>query len=167
MPPLMAALPANEIFHITPFSRVKVGACCLLLGTIVLGVALPVAVGQSVTTTLPSSTGPDAVAVNPVTNQIYVPNLNGNNVTVINGSNNSTTMLSAGKSPIGAAANPVTNKIYVVNTNSNNVTVIDGATEATSTVTVGTAPFAVALNPVTDQIYVVNESSNNVTVIDG
>ena len=38
------------------------------------------------------------LAVNPVTNKIYVPNDGSNDVTVIDGTNNSTTTVAAGKS---------------------------------------------------------------------
>ena len=70
------------------------------------------------------------MAVNPVTNKIYVANVGSNNVTVIDGATNTTTTVAAGSDPIAVAVNPVTNKIYVANRSSNNVTVIDGATNA-------------------------------------
>ena len=70
------------------------------------------------------------MAVNPVTNKIYVANYS-SNVTVIDGATNSTTTVGTGTSsyPTAVAVNPVTNKIYVLNYNSNTVTVIDGATD--------------------------------------
>jgi len=109
-----------------------------------------------------------AVALNPVTNKIYVANANSNNVTVIDGATNTTATVNAGTFPIAVAVNPVTNTIYVANFNSNNVTVIDGATNTTATVTAGTNPNAVAANPVTNEIYVANSgnvTSGNVTII--
>ena len=132
----------------------------------VLAVAVP-AGAQRVTTTVSVGSAPFAVAVNPVTNQIYVANDNSNTVTVINGATNATTTVSAGSAPSAVAANPVTNQIYVTNAASNTVTVINGATNATTTVSVGTVPQAVAVNAVTNQIYVANYGSNTVTVIDG
>ena len=81
-----------------------------------------------------------AVAVNPVTNKIYVANSSGT-VTVIDGATNTTTTVAAGTAPIAVAVNPVTNKIYVANQGSNNVTVIDGATNTTTTVAAGTTPL--------------------------
>ena len=119
------------------------------------------------TTTVAAGTHPRAVAVNPVTNKIYVANYGSNNVTVIDGATNATTTVAAGTSPYAVAVNPVTNKIYVANYGSDNVTVIDGATNATTTVAAGTNPCAVAVNPVTNKIYVANHGSDNVTVIDG
>ena len=58
---------------------------------------------------------PLAVAVNPVTNKIYVANENSNNVTVIDGATNTTTTVAVGTFPIAVAVNPVTNQIYVAN----------------------------------------------------
>jgi YVTN family beta-propeller protein len=122
---------------------------------------------QNGTITVPAGSGPNVVAVNPVTNKVYVANQGSDNVTVIDGVTNATTTVTTGSIPIAIAANPVTNKIYVANVGSNNVTVIDGATNETATVPAGTLPWAVAVNQVTNQIYVPNEFSNNVTVIDG
>ncbi len=55
------------------------------------------------------------MAVNSVTNKIYVANEFGNTVTVIDGATNNTTTVSVGQDPYAVAVNPVTNKIYVVN----------------------------------------------------
>jgi YVTN family beta-propeller protein len=112
---------------------------------------------------------PGAIALNPVTNRIYVVNydLNGT-VTVIDGATNATTTVPVGISPRGIAVNPVTNKIYVANYGPEppyrspdprpdyTVTVIDGATNATATVIVENRPLAVAVNPVTNKVYVAN-----------
>ncbi len=116
---------------------------------------------------IPVGTGPSAVEVNPVTNKIYVVNEFSNNVTVIDGTNNTTTTVTVGTNPSAVAINSVTNKIYVTNRNSNNVTVIDGANNTTTTIPVGTNPQAIAVNSMTNKIYVTNRNTNNVTVIDG
>ena len=55
------------------------------------------------------------MAVNPVTNKIYVANQNSNTVTVIDGATNTTATVAAGNTPFAVAVNPVTNKIYVTN----------------------------------------------------
>ncbi|MCY7347919.1 MAG: hypothetical protein LH614_17105, partial [Pyrinomonadaceae bacterium] len=117
------------------------------------------------TNSVSAGTNPRAVAVNPVTNKIYVANRSSNNVTVIDGTNNSTTTVAAGTNPRAVAVNPATNKIYVVNGTSANVTVIDGTNNSTNTVAAGTSPIAVAVNLITNNIYVANFSSNNVTAI--
>jgi len=75
---------------------------------------------------------PPPVVVNPITNRIYVPNLLGRNVTVIDGATNSTTTVGADAYPFAAVVNPITNRVYVANAGSNNVTVItDAPTEDT------------------------------------
>jgi YVTN family beta-propeller protein len=74
-----------------------------------------------------AGTEPEAIAVNPATDKIYVANRFGSNVTVIDGATNATSIIAAGTNPWTLAPDPSTNKTYVVNYGSNNVTVIDGA----------------------------------------
>ena len=68
------------------------------------------------------------IAVNPVTNVIYVANYGSDTVSVIDGTTNATTTIPVGKRPGHIAVNPVTNKIYVSHEFSGSVTVLDGAT---------------------------------------
>ncbi len=137
-------------------------AALLLLAALLLASS-----AQAQQTVVPAGEAPSAVAVNPVTNKIYVANFNSANVTVIDGATNTAETVDAGDGPRAVAVNPVTNKIYVANLLSANVTVIDGATNAVVTVDAGAGPIAVAVNPVTNKIYVANFDSGNVTVIDG
>jgi YVTN family beta-propeller protein len=110
----------------------------------------------------------NSIAVNYLTNQIYMAYEKGNIVTVIDGYNpNLKTTIVVGNNPTAMAINQNTNKIYVVNSSSDNVTVIDGNTFNTMTVAVGDYPGAIAINPDTNQIYVINYFSDNMTVIDG
>jgi YVTN family beta-propeller protein len=113
------------------------------------------------------SVTPQAVAVNPVTNKVYVANGGGVNVTVIDGATNTTTPVSTGGFPVAVAVNSATNKIYVANSASANATVIDGATNTSVNVSTGATPNAVAVNSVTNKIYVANSGAATVTVIDG
>src|SRR4051812_11033836 len=99
-----------------------------------LGLTYVPARAQTVTGGVAAGSLPISIAVNPMTNKIYVANENSNNVTVIDGATNATTTVGAGKAPVALAVNPVTNKIYVANQTGNSVTVIDGATNATQTV---------------------------------
>jgi YVTN family beta-propeller protein len=80
----------------------------------VLLFAAPGLHAQWVTATIPAGTGPNAVAVNPATNMIYVVN-GSDNVTVINGATNLTSTVTVGSYPIAIAVNPLTNTIYVAN----------------------------------------------------
>jgi YVTN family beta-propeller protein len=116
------------------------------------------------------------VAVNAVTNTIYVANSGSNSLTVIDGATNTTSTIIVGQSPKAVAVNPVTNKIYVAN-GDGSVTVIDGVTNATVTMSMNTidltvAPSAVAVNPVTNKIYVAADNvpgiqHGRIGIIDG
>ena len=85
------------------------------------------------------------MAVDSVTNKVYVTNEGDNNVTVIDGATNSTTNvgLEGQQGPFDVAVNLSTNQIYVTDYLSNSVTVIDGATDSTTTT------LASSLNPST------------------
>jgi DNA-binding beta-propeller fold protein YncE len=131
----------------------------------------------------PSALSPHAVAVNPVTNKIYVANANdrsnsGNGVvTIIDGATNSITNMRDPNartacdplSTVNIAVDSTRNQIYVVNCGSDNISVIDGSSDSVVSVADSNAvgPIAVAVNSATNKIYVANAGSNNVTVIDG
>ena len=122
---------------------------------------------------------PRGVAVNAITNRVYIANgdaehgatnpVNSNSVSVIDGATDAViATIGVGHRPNGIAVNPATNRIYVANTGGNDVSVIDGATNLViATVPAGSQPFDVAVNAVTNRVYVTNVSSHNVTVIDG
>ena len=61
---------------------------------------------QTATATITAGTAPYSVAVNPITNKIYVANQSSASVTMIDGATNATTTV---------AVNTVTNQIYVTN----------------------------------------------------
>ncbi len=123
--------------------------------------------------------GPSDVAVNPITNMIYVVNKRSDDVTVIDGKTKRTTRVAVGPAPSSVAVNQLTNKIYVTNvagrdangapdTNvSGSVTVIDGATNKTKEIPAGLEPIKLGVNEKTNTVYVANQGSNDVTVIDG
>ena len=161
--------------------------CSFRVAVLVAGIAGPLnfAIAQVVTATVPAGSAPLAVAVNALTNKIYVANLHGNSVTVIDGASNNTTTVRVGAYPLALAVNSTTNKIYVANTCGNDdtcgslgtVTVIDGATNNTTTIMAGSHPQDIAVNPVTNKIYALNQCGHDirclgfttatVTVIDG
>jgi len=72
-----------------------------------------------------------------VTNKIYVANLASDNVTVIDGTDNTTLTIAVGADPTAIAVNTVTNKIYVANFGGFRVTVIDGSNNSTQIVDLG------------------------------
>ena len=86
------------------FYRVFTPVLCVLLLT-------GLAAAQLVTATVPVGANPYAVAVNLVTNKVYVANLSSNSVTVIDGASDSTVTVPADQYPQAVAVNPVTNKI--------------------------------------------------------
>jgi YVTN family beta-propeller protein len=120
------------------------------------------------TSTVGAGTYPYAIEVNPTTNKIYIANVYGDDVTVIDGETNDTDTIDvSGSNPNAIGINPNTNKIYVANDLGNSVTIIDGETNDTTSVAAGNGSNAVGINPNTNKIYVSNGGSNNVTVIDG
>ena len=131
--------------------------------------------GQAIVATVAAGHAPEAVAINTVTNKIYVANYLGGTVTIIDGATNSTSTVQVGAHPLAIAVNEVTNKIYVAQRGSfpasggdpGGITVIDGASGASTKVVDPNAflPRAVAVNSVTNKIYVAN--FRNITVLDG
>lgn len=68
----------------------------------------------NLTTTVSAGTQPQAVVVNPVTNQVYVTNLMSNTVTVIDGPTNLVAAtIGVDSGPGAVAVNPLTNQVYV------------------------------------------------------
>jgi YVTN family beta-propeller protein len=132
-----------------------------------LFVLTPPADAQTVTQQVPVGVSPQAIAVNPVTNKIYVANTGSSTVTVIDGATGNPTFLGVGEGPVAVAINTATNKIYVADSGGVEVDVINGATNAITPVVVGYSPKSIAVNPVTNKIYVPNAEGNNLTVIDG
>lgn len=104
--------------------------------------------------------GPFRVAVNSVTNKIYVVNGAG---AILSGARVST----KAHPPSLVAVNATTNKICVLKRADSVVVVIDGATNDRRTVSVGSSPGAIEVDPGTNRIYVANSLEHNVTVIDG
>jgi hypothetical protein len=73
------------------------------------------------------------LAVNPVTNKIYLSNFTDNTISVIDGASNTLALsgtssapatITAGTRPGSSVVNPITNRTYVTNFNSGNLTVI-------------------------------------------
>lgn len=128
-----------------------------------LTVAFPGSINAQVfTTSLLAGYQPDALAVNPVTNEIYVANYGSNNVTVIDGAANDVWGVTVGIQPRALAVASLTNKIYVANSGDNTATVIDGATKV-YTITNKTAqtmpgPIQLVLTGLAPSVTVANAS---------
>jgi YVTN family beta-propeller protein len=70
---------------------------------------------------------PQAIGINSVTHTIYVANTQSNNVTIVDGTNNSViATVVTGKGPYAIAVDPAADKAYVSNMGKNGLTVIDG-----------------------------------------
>jgi YVTN family beta-propeller protein len=117
---------------------------------------------------------PYGVAVNPLSNKIYVTDIVTNTVTVIDGETNEiSAKIPVGKKPTGLAIDipdkkGENNRLYVANYDSDSVSVIDTVTnEVTNNITsVGDSPVGMAVNSISNKLYVSNIASNTVAVID-
>jgi YVTN family beta-propeller protein len=106
------------------------------------------------------------LAVDPVTDKIYVNIANNDLMTVIDGATLATTNVTVGGYTSAIAVNPVTNKIYSSNSqDQNNLTIVDGLSLSTTGVTVDRYPDNIAVDSIRNKIYVSTEYS--VAVIDG
>jgi DNA-binding beta-propeller fold protein YncE len=129
---------------------------------------------------------PSGIALDPVTDTIYVGNGTTNTLSLIDGKTcnagdasgcgQHVTAATAGIDPIGVAVDKATNSVYVANF-SGTVAVVDGRRcqasntsgchAAPATVRVGANPQFLAVDEKTDTIYVANSGDNTVSVIDG
>ena len=149
-------------------------AVCRTLFLFVCGcaiISLP-ALAQRVIATIPVGPSPGPLAVNRVTNKIFVATADyyTYTMTVIDGATNSATSVIVGLTAYAVAVDSTRNKIYVVGTNpggTGSATIIDGATLSTTTLPVGPGAGHVAVDTATNKIYVVNSGDATVTVIDG
>lgn len=112
------------------------------------------------------------LALNALTNKVYVVNESTDSVTVMDASTNTTKTIAVGPRPYYIAVNPVTNRIYVNNSGNASLTVIDGNTDTNITPTPiainSTGPIQV--NPLTNTIYVVRltgPATDEVALING
>lgn len=122
---------------------------------------------QSIGPTIPAGTDPRAVAVNPVTNKVYVANEFSNDVTVLDGATQATTRVAVGRRPQYIGVNTATNKIYVSNGQDSSLSVIDGNTLAVTTLGInGAGPILV--DESINRIYIVRlGNADEVTYLDG
>lgn len=131
----------------------------------------------SKTISLSNDSQPQAVAVDPDTNMVYVAAaLGGANdggashgiLAVIDGATGvGTAAVNVGRDANAVAVDPATNTVYVANGLDKSLSVISGSTDqVTATITLGGDPVGVAVNPVTDMVYA-TWGDNDVTVING
>ena len=131
--------------------------------------------------------GPVALAVDRLTDTVYVANSGDNTVSVIDGATCNSTRpagcsqtpptVAVGSGPSGVAVDQATNTVYVTNNNTNTLSMIDGATcngadqggctQTAGTVTVGNSPYPIAVDQRTGAVYVGNDGDSTLSVING
>lgn len=128
--------------------------------------------------TIPLNTPPGIanIAVNPMTNKIYVTNPKDSNLIVIDGKTKSQKIIPILPNAKAIGINHITNQVMVACSTGYNTAgflfIIDGATEELTKMTVGKNPRDIIVNPITNQIFVVNNENNyngpsTITQLDG
>jgi len=137
--------------------------------------------------TISTGRAPLAMALNHKTHTLYVSNLGGDTVSVINaatcnagdtsGCRQAPATVTVGSGPGIMAVDQATDTVYVPDSNGNTVSVINGATcnatdtagcgQIPATVTVGSGPQAVAIDQASHTIYAGNFNDGTVSVING
>ena len=126
---------------------------------------------------------PGGVGVDQATDTVYVANLQGNTVSVVDGATCNAKVqtgcsqppatVTVGTGPFAVAVNETTDTVYVTNpgasASGDTVSVINGATcnagdhsgcsQVPATITVGVGPLGVAVNPTTNTVYVADSGT--------
>jgi DNA-binding beta-propeller fold protein YncE len=147
----------------------------------------------STTPSVPAGDGPVSIAVDQITDTIYVVNSNSNTVSVIDGAacnarnisgcSHQPPAVAVGSNPVDVAVNQATDTVYVANWGNGagaTVSVINGRTcngrvasgcgRPSATVTIGTGPAGVIVDQSTNTLYAATIAPNGaeaVSVIDG
>lgn len=113
---------------------------------------------------------PVDVAVDPVTNRVYLANQRSNSVAVIDGATNTVVDAIAVSFPEAVAVNPKTNRVYVASglQLDNDLVVIDGSSDqvvATIPWDTRRRPDSLAVDPVRNRVYAA--SAEQLLVVDG
>jgi YVTN family beta-propeller protein len=112
------------------------------------------------------------IAVNPVTNKIYVSNMYDGAISIIDGGNNhevktvTVPSLSGKAAPSAIGVNTSTNQIFVANSNGG-VSILDGASDefVGDLIPIAGTLSGIAVNSITNRVYVTNSSDNTVSVL--
>ncbi|MFH1892245.1 MAG: YncE family protein [Candidatus Zixiibacteriota bacterium] len=115
------------------------------------------------------------IAINPVTNKIYIANEHATNswVIEIDGATGDTAIIPVYTDPHALAVNPATNQIFVLCRGLWElgwVTIIDGSTHQTENIPISShtsIPKAIVVNPVTNKAYVTGNGTERIEIIDG
>lgn len=131
--------------------------------------SLKIGFTQNIVEVINVDNGPNSIAINTITNNVYVANLDSNTITVINGSTNKiSNTISVNGNPWAIDINEEQNIIYVTIESNNTVSVISGTNnEIIKTIEIGNSPRGIRVNSITQQIYIANFGSTSISVIDG
>jgi YVTN family beta-propeller protein len=119
-------------------------------------------------TTIDPYYGCTYVAVNAVTNKVYVTDDIGGIGVIDAVTDSETAHIAFGPSAAGLATDPVNDRIYVAIADNRAVGVVDGTADTImAQITVGYGALGVAVNATKNEIYVANSVENTVSVING
>jgi|GEM_PF-4729961 DNA-binding beta-propeller fold protein YncE len=126
------------------------------------------ATSNTVISTVALRSGAYGIAVNPVTNRLYITLSTAGGVQVLEGVGYTEIAYSGtGAEPEAVAVNTVTNTIYIANLAGQTVTILDGSTNLGQYTLSVPSPWAIAVNEATNLIYVAGGNTSTFTVIDG
>jgi DNA-binding beta-propeller fold protein YncE len=126
------------------------------------------ATSNTVISTVALRSGAYGIAVNPVTNRLYITLSTAGGVQVLEGVGYTEIAYSGtGAEPEAVAVNTVTNTIYIANLAGQTVTILDGSTNLGQYTRSVPSPWAIAVNEATNLIYVAGGNTSTFTVIDG
>jgi YVTN family beta-propeller protein len=122
-----------------------------------------------ITIALPGMERPNAVAVNPTNNLVYITSRNNNQLIVLDGYTQwPVTAIPVAAEPFGVAVNPDTNRIYVAGFGDGRLSVIDGAAnQVVRELALGPRLSYVAVNTTTNRVYATSHGLPGIFVLDG
>jgi len=112
---------------------------------------------------------PDAVAVDPTTNRLFVANYGDSTVSVFDGdTDRQLASVQVGMGPRAICVSPRTHRVYVVDSSDAAISVLDGeALALRATIPVGGYPMGATVDPLTDRLYVVHGSDGALSGLGG
>ena len=117
--------------------------------------------------TVPVGSWPYGATYDAAKREVFVTNINSNNVSVINDTTDAVVAtVPVGSEPSGAAYDAANGEVFVANDASNNVSVINDTTDmVVATVPVGSGPVGTAYDEARGDVFVANSFSDDVSVI--
>lgn len=121
------------------------------------------------TVPVPGMERPSAVAINPLTERVYITSRDTDQLLVLDGATQALlAAIPVGEEPFGVAVNPATNRVYVAGFGDGRLSVIDGAANQVITeLALGPRLSYVGVDTATNRIYVTSHGLPGVFVIDG